>query len=131
MGRRAAISAWDVLAKDNDAAARFLGLDEGRLRSLVSRAYYSAYSRITFELLEAGAGPFGGRENPPHRVLPKLVLSRLSRLPMRDRKKLSQAIRRLRTSREIADYKPRYSVDGKFGREALRDLAQVELLLGG
>lgn len=122
---------WDRLAKENALTARRLGFNGDALRSLVNRAYYAAYSRITFELLEAGAGPFGGRENPPHCVLPKLVLSRLSRLPMRDRRKLSQTIRRLRTRREIADYKPRYSVDGKFGREALRDLAQVELLLGG
>jgi uncharacterized protein (UPF0332 family) len=121
---------WRHLAAESAAVARKLA-EPGEERSSVSRAYYAAYSRLVAELRSQGMTQFGARANPSHAQLPRLVRGSLARLDDRARREISQALRRLRTRREAADYQPRVAIDATSRREVLRDLRLVERALGG
>jgi hypothetical protein len=106
-----------------------LGRSPDTIRSMISRAYYAAYSMVTHRLREAGQKTFGRRGNPSHDKLPKLARHNLTQLSRVARRDLSQAIRRLRDRRVIADYLPMHALDSIVGRDAFRDLVMIERLL--
>lgn len=73
------MATWQELSRDNFQAATKL-LNEGHLRSSVSRAYYAAYCAVTAELVGQGVQFAHGWNNPAHDQLPELILNTM-RLP--------------------------------------------------
>jgi uncharacterized protein (UPF0332 family) len=120
---------WRDIAESQWRAAAELD-GAGLERPSVSRAYYAAYSWIVQRLHDQGVDEFGRFNNPDHADVPRLVSGNLSKLRQRERKDLMSAIRRLRSRREDADYRPRVQVDAKVRREALRDMLTVARILG-
>lgn len=121
---------WRRIAAENAEVARAL-TGVGQERSSVSRAYYAVYAFATSELRRSGLTEFGSRGNPTHAQLPKLARHGLSGLGPHARREVSQALRRLRTRREVADYSPGLSVDRRSRLEAVRDLELVVRVFGG
>lgn len=85
-------------------------LNDGHLRSSVSRAYYAAYCAATSDLAERAVTFTHGWHNPGHEQLPGLILNN-SGLPRANRWRVNRALRLLRQAREDADYRPDVSVD--------------------
>ncbi|MEK6702082.1 MAG: HEPN domain-containing protein [Planctomycetota bacterium] len=121
---------WNDIAVQSATVARRL-VHQGEERSSVSRAYYAAYSMMTARLWGQGLKSFGGRGNPSHAQLPRLVKETMTGLNPAARREASQAIRRLYKYRVIADYLPGNLLDEGSRREALRDLLLIERANGG
>lgn len=121
---------WRRVGEENAEVARSLTA-AGQERSSVSRAYYAVFALATSELRRLGMTQFGSRGNPTHAHLPRLARHNLSSLEPHVRREVSQALRRLRTRREVADYHPGLSVDRRSRLEAVRDLELVVRVLGG
>jgi len=115
---------WHEVSRDSFLAAKFL-LQQSRLRSSVSRAYYAAYAAVTHEMVEQAVTFPSGWQNPTHEQLPRW-LRRGKKWPDRDRRKLVTAIRGLRKAREDADYRPGRSLTRS---EVIRLLKQASLIL--
>lgn len=109
---------WLELARENRKAANVL-LDHGLLRSAVSRAYYAAYSKVTWELCERGIAMPAGRQGPTHSRIHRLVIGSLTTLEKDKREALSRVMKRLYRLRIIADYAPHYNIDARDIREAM------------
>lgn len=119
---------WIDLATDARKAAN--ELVRTRFRSCLSRAYYAAFSKATYLLVEKGVPMPGGREGPPHPGhLPtgqasaggirQLILSRLTDIDLPKRRKLSELIGELYTLRLYADYRPSVDIADVDAREAV------------
>jgi uncharacterized protein (UPF0332 family) len=121
--------AWKAASVEQGSAAGLLRTHR-LFRASVSRAYYSAYSAVTAALMEDGVSTFGRFKNPDHGNLPALVMNHLSALDMADRRSVAQAIRRLRTRREDADYRPGVRIDESSIRTAIKDMSEVFRVLG-
>ncbi len=122
------MATWQELSSDNFQAATKL-LNEGHLRSSVSRAYYAAYCAVTAELVAQGVQFAHGWNNPAHDQLPELILNTM-RLPRALRFPLNRAVRRLRTARENVDYRPHTPIDRPDAIRFLRDASFVLRELG-
>jgi uncharacterized protein (UPF0332 family) len=118
-----AVPTWRELSLDSLLAAQVL-LAAGHLRSSVSRSYYAAYCAISSELARRGVSFARGWANPSHEQLPALVRNALVLSP-NTRRQLNQAIRRLRTARENADYRPGVLVDRADAIAAVRDALMI------
>jgi uncharacterized protein (UPF0332 family) len=104
-------------------------LDEGHLRRSVSSAYYAAYSAVTSELVTRRVTFAHGWNNPSHEQLPDLILNNTS-LARTARYQINRIMRRLRTARESADYRPGVSVDHVLALACVRDAISVLFALG-
>ena len=118
---------WRDLSLDCLNAAKSL-MDLGHLRSSVSRSYYSAYCAITDTLVDKGINFAHGWNNPSHEQLPDLVLNNLA-LPRSTKFEINKSIRRLRMTREDADYRPGLTIDRKRTLDSLHDAIDVLTLL--
>lgn len=90
------------------------------------RAYYAAYSKVTFDLSSTAGVTFpAGDEGPKHpgRLgtggIRRLIETHLTKLDAPRRFKLSELIGRLYTLRCVADYRPSMDVDARDAREAI------------
>lgn len=106
----AAMAEWDEIATEALRAAQRLG-DHEFWRSCASRAYYAAFSAVTFALREMA--PFDrGRETPAHHRVIGLVQQHLraGRSPERLRR-LKAMLRLSYNTRIDADYRADITVD--------------------
>src|SRR5437868_1225176 len=115
---------WFELASDARKAAGRLVSDHPR--SCLSRAYYAAYSKVTFDLSAIPGVNFpAGDEGPKHPGrtgtggIRRLIETHMTGLNEPRRLKLSELIGRLYTLRLVADYRPSMEVDGRDAREAV------------
>ncbi len=122
------MATWNELGLDSRRAAQEL-LEQNRIRSSVSRSYYSAYCAITSRLAKQGVDFAYGGNNPPHADLPGYILHNLPALPQDTRYVLARAIRRLWKVRVDADYVPTASLSRVIAVDALRDANRILLEL--
>lgn len=115
---------WFDVASDTRKAASRLVSDH--FRSCLSRAYYAAYSKVTFDLSRiAGVNFPAGDEGPKHPGrtgtggIRRLIETHMTGLNKPQRVKLSELIGRLYTLRCFADYRPSVEIDGRDAREAV------------
>jgi hypothetical protein len=115
---------WFDLASDARKAANQLVSEHER--SCLSRAYYAAYSKVSFDLSEtAGVHFSAGDEGPKHPGrtgtggIRRLIVTHMTKLDQRKRAKLSELVGRLYTLRLVADYRPSMDVDARDAREAV------------
>jgi uncharacterized protein (UPF0332 family) len=121
------LATWEELSLDSLRAAQKL-LDEGHLRSSVSRSYYAAYCAVAGELTRRGVRFPRARRNPAHEQLTALIRNGLP-LQIGARRRLTRAVRRLRYARESADYRPGISVQRALALACVFDaFAVLELL---
>jgi hypothetical protein len=92
----------------------------------LARAYYAAFSKVTFDLAAMPGVVFPpGREGPKHPGttgtggIRRQIVDHLTNLDPDRRAKLSELIGRLYTLRIAADYKPSVAVDARDAREAV------------
>src|SRR6266853_365457 len=121
---------WFDLASDARKAANRLVSDN--YRSCVARAYYAAYSKVTFALAAAPGVSFPeDREGPNHPGetgtggIRRLIETSMPDMDQPRRVKLSELIGRLYTLRIFADYRPSVEVEGKEAREAISIMKKV------
>jgi len=117
------VATWRELSLDSVEAARKL-LVEGHWRSSVNRAYYAAYSAVSDQLVRRGARFANGWNNQTHDQVSALIRSGLA-LPLSARRDLGRAVRRLRTARETADYRPGLEVDRSLALACIRDATLI------
>jgi uncharacterized protein (UPF0332 family) len=122
------LATWQELSLDSLRAAKRL-VNQGHLRSSISRAYYAAYCAIAGELITRGMSYPHGWNNPSHEQLPSLVAHNLP-LPRGTRRQMNRKIRLLRDAREDADYRPGVSVDRAVALECLQFASWVMKALG-
>jgi len=117
--------AWDSLA-----AAKGLRAD-GRVRSCLSRAYYSAYAAVTAELPRASIGG-EGRSNPTHLQLAKMAKHNLdpSRFGEPVRREVARRLRRLQSLRIAADYDPEGSLNASDAGESVMNAEWIVRTMG-
>lgn len=120
---------WDAMCRDARGAAQ--AIRDAHPRSSVSRSYYAAYSPVTSALVAAGVSFPAGRQNPPHANLTRYVENSLTRLSVRERRQVKNALRVLWMMRVEADYVATASVDDRTARDALRWAHAALLPLGG
>jgi hypothetical protein len=115
---------WFDLASDARKAASRLVSEH--YRSCLSRAYYAAYSKVTFDLSGIAGVTFpAGDEGPKHPGrtgtggIRRLIETHMENLDAARRGKLSELVGRLYTLRVVADYRPSMEVDGRDAREAV------------
>jgi uncharacterized protein (UPF0332 family) len=117
------VATWEELSDEALRAAKKL-FDDEIYRSSISRSYYAVYCRLTSVLVRQRIDFARGWNNPAHEQLPRLVRGRL-RVPEWDRRTISTALRRLRLSRENADYRPPAPVGRSEALECLHDAAMI------
>lgn len=115
---------WFELASAARKAASRLASEH--YRSCLSRAYYAAYSKVTFDLTGIHGVSFPvGDEGPKHPGrtgtggIRRLIETYMTHLDQPRRQKLSELVGRLYTLRCAADYRPSVDVDGRDAREAV------------
>jgi len=115
---------WFDLASDARKAANRLVSDN--YRSCVARAYYAAYSRVTYALAIAPGVSFpANREGPNHPGetgsggIRRMIETSMPDMDQKRRVKLSELIGRLYTLRIFADYRPSVEVEGGDARNAI------------
>jgi uncharacterized protein (UPF0332 family) len=113
------VATWRELSLDSLQAAQKL-LVEGHWRSSVSRSYYAAYCAVSDQLVQRGVRFAHGWNNPTHDQVSALIRSGLA-LPLSTRRQLGRAVRRLRTARENADYRPGLEVDRPLALACVHD----------
>lgn len=127
---RPVAEAWRFVSDEQHSAAEVLRA-RGLHRPSFSRAYYAAYSAVTAALHAAGHTTFGARSNPDHADVPRLITGTLRGLDHRRRRELATLVRRLRSAREDADYRPRAAVDSALSRQCLKYAASLRRAVGG
>jgi hypothetical protein len=107
-------------------ASRRTGLADENYRSCLNRAYYAAYSKVTFALTAAPNVTFpAGREGPNHPGelgtggIRRSIETSMPAMQQARRVWLSELIGRLYTLRIDADYKPSVRVNDGDAREAI------------
>ena len=123
-------STWFDLASDARKAASRLVSEH--YRSCLNRAYYAAYSKVTFALAAAPGVSFPvGREGPSHpgelgtAGVRRLIQTSMPDMDQDRRVWLSELIGRLYTMRIDADYKPSVEVNAGDAREAVSIMNKV------
>ena len=96
-------------------------------RGICSRAYYSAYARISARAPAHVVPKTVGWTNFDHEQV-RGLLSQIG-LDATDRTRLIAALDRLKDARTDADYHPDSATDGDEARERLRDLATIHAAL--
>ncbi len=121
---------WFDLASDTRKAANRLVVQNHR--SCLNRAYYAAYSRVTFALAGTPGVTFpAGREGPNHPGelgtggIRRLIQTSMPNMEQDRRVWLSGLIGRLYTLRIDADYKPSVEVNAGDAREAVSIMNKV------
>ena len=121
---------WFDLATDARRAASRLVSEQ--YRWCLSRAYYAAYSKVTFDLSGvAGVNFPAGDEGPKHPGrtgtggIRRLIETHMTSLDQPRRVKLSELIGRLYTLRCVADYRPSMDVDARDAREAISIMSTI------
>ncbi len=110
---------WLDVARDARNSANTL-LTEDHFRSAVARAYYAAYSKITYELVSVAGLPMPpGREGPSHSRIRPVIESSMPNVAQAKRDKLSEILGRLYALRIDADYRPSIEVEATEAREAI------------
>ena len=122
------MATWEELSRDSLRAAKLL-LEQGHLRSSISRSYYAAYCAIAGEFASQGVSFPHGWNNPAHEQLPGLVSHNL-RSPQRTRRRLNRSVRYLRRAREDADYRPGISIDQTLALDCVSYAVRVRRELG-
>jgi uncharacterized protein (UPF0332 family) len=117
------LATWQELSLDSLRVAKKL-LDEGHLRSSVSRSYYAGYAAVTSKLVGRGVTFARGWSNPSHEQLPALI-SNSGVYSLNIRRRINRAIRRLRLAREDADYRPGLHGDRGIALNAVRDASVI------
>jgi len=107
------------MGEDNLRAAKNL-LDQRRLRSCVSRAYFSAFSILTHKLSLIFDEFSQGRPGPSHRKLLKLTAHNLKVGNKRVHGKIQEAIHELQKARIAADYHPELTLDESVARKSVQ-----------
>jgi len=114
---------FDLGASARKAANRLIS---EHYRSCLSRAYYAAYSKVTFELSRLPGVTFSlGDEGPKHPGrtgaggIRRMIETNMTNLDRTKRVRLSELVGRLYTLRCVADYHPSIDVDGRDAREAI------------
>ena len=110
--------AWKKLPADAYDAALLL-LQNGRCRSMISRAYYAVFSRATALLVVHGMKPPDGREGPHHAKLATLIVDHLEYLGDHRFKIAAWVTTLYHDLRLRADYCPSAPVDMGDARDAL------------
>jgi len=118
------MATWRELSEDSLKASEAL-LREGRYRSSVSRAYYSAYCAPTHEIVQRLTTFAFGWNNPPHEKSPIYVQNNLT-LPPSGKNKIKRLLRILRQYREDADYRPHRSINVQAARDCVRDAVAIQ-----
>jgi uncharacterized protein (UPF0332 family) len=121
---------WFDLASDARKAASRL-VNEN-YRSCLNRAYYAAYSSVTFALAAASNVTFpAGREGPNHPGelgtggIRRLIETSMPDMEQSRRVWLSELIGRLYTLRIDTDYRPSVEVNAGDAREAVSIMNKV------
>lgn len=73
---------------------------------------------------------FGRFSNPAHETMADLIMRNLASLNADDREQLARIVRRLRSRREDADYRPGAAIDEPMRRNTLRDMRTARVILG-
>ncbi len=101
-------------------------------RSCLARAYYAAFSKVTFDLSATSGVVFPpGKEGPNHPGMAgtggirRQIVTYLTDLEPEKRAKLSELIGRLYALRIAADYRPSVDVDARDAREAISIMNSV------
>lgn len=110
---------WRELSENNQKAAQSL-LETEQVRSCISRSYYAAHCAVTHLFVSRGVHFPRGWNNPAHEQLPALVTN-YGGLARGSRYEINKVLRRLRTLREDADYRPHVVLTLKQAVAALRD----------
>ena len=118
---------WSAMSRDALDSALLLR-DAEKFRSSVSRAYYAAYCAVTGELSRRRVTFPHGWNNPAHDQLPEFVLNNLA-LPQYAKYEINKALRRLRQTREDADYRPRVGIAEDDAIKSFRDAAFILRIL--
>jgi hypothetical protein len=122
---------WRDIAVDSLEAAKELK-ESGRVRSSLSRAYYSAYALITGELQGAGhTVSAGDRANPAHEQLVVMARNNLdgAQFDAAVRSRIASGLRSLRQLRVAADYDPESTLSAEDALFAVRELSRIHRLL--
>lgn len=120
---------WSDIARDNLKAAQTLA-DQAHFRSCTSRAYYAAFSAISFALRAYAPFP-RGRETPPHHMVPTLIETHLTSLLTAARlQRVKAALRRLYNDRINADYRSALTIDAGSALRSRQDAYSVCVALG-
>ena len=115
---------WRELSEDSLQAAETL-LQDGRYRSCVSRAYYTAYCAVTHEIVQKLTTFSYGRNNPSHELLPSYIQNNLT-ISRIKKDIVSTLTSLLRLYREDADYRPYIAIDKQIAQECVRAAAEVQ-----
>jgi len=125
------MSEWTDMAIDSLEAAKSLN-DSGRIRSCLSRAYYSVYAAVTGELI-GRYGPMGpyGSANPSHEQIATMAAHNLDprRFSEGERAEIKRAIKRLLSMRIEADYGPDVDLDASDAVEGVRIASRVHRVI--
>lgn len=120
---------WDEIARENLKAAQLLAA-RCYFRSCASRAYYAAFSAVSFALRTHGPFEFG-RETPAHQRIATLIQehlgSRLSSVKLRD---VKSTIRRLYNERINADYRSGITLNRSAAMQSQRDAHAICRAMG-
>jgi uncharacterized protein (UPF0332 family) len=118
------VQSWYDLASEARKVANRLVSEH--YRACLNRAYYAAFSKVSFKLASTPGVVFPqGREGPNHPGktgaggIRRQIEAHFKELDTDKRIKLSELIGRLYTLRIAADYKPSVNVDGRDAREAV------------
>lgn len=122
------MATWREMSLDCLRSAKVL-LDAGLPRRSVSSSYYAAYCAVTSVLVARGLSFPHGWNNPSHEQLPEFIANNMA-LPPAPRRQLRTVMRRLRVSRESADYRPGATIDHTLALTCLRDANAVLYRLG-
>ena len=117
---------WRRLATDALEAARKLTADHPR--SVINRVYYSMFAETHARLIEQGVRPRQNLGTWKHAEIPLLARKYLVKpLGKEGARTWSQTLRKARTLREYADYRPTWEIDSPM---ALALLNEASKLLG-
>jgi len=95
---------WHEMSYSSLQAAKTLR-NRGLWRSSVSRSYYAAYTAVAGAVARRGLVFAGGRINPTHSQLAKLIDNE-SEISQSTRRRIKQNVRMLWKARVDADYSP-------------------------
>jgi uncharacterized protein (UPF0332 family) len=124
------VEKWKNAGASNFRAAKML-YEAQEYRPCISRAYYAAYQAVTAIAIEHGDEKNFPADwnNPSHEQLPELVRNN-GGLPKEVRKRISNALRDLRYSREDADYRMGRTVNKEAAMKALHQAFDIMERLG-
>ncbi len=121
-----------TLARRQDCDDVLFAIEDGTGRvavSSISRAYYAAYCAVAHRMVEQSVKFPQGWDNPAHDQVARWIAGNRS-WPAQDRRRLAQAMQRLRKAREDADYRPRISLAKSDVIRSLNEAGVIFRLLG-